>query len=263
MSTELEINDWQHFSSIAEQLDVAAMGSVSYAFRGHANKEWKLNPTLLRNLNLENKTIDDVLEIEKRSLAEFKSQAHLHINPNELSLTKDTVSWWTAMQHYGAPTRLLDWTKSIYVATYFAVTEHLEEDGSVWVVHVGSLHEKMNSLHGSNTMPKTQTEIDANYFSNDAPELLIFCNRSSLSERMIAQQGIFSISRNVLSNHEEVLGQVLESEPNIVQYKKLIISAHLKPLFAKRLRSMNITAGSLFPGLDGLGKYVKEYVQLS
>jgi len=248
MTTELEINNWQQFTSIAEKLDLAGMGNVPYVFRGHANKEWNLTPTLLRNLNLEDKSIDEVLEIEKHSLSEFKSQAHIHLSSNELSLTKDSISWWTVMQHYGAPTRLLDWSKSIFVAAYFAVTEHLDEHGAIWLVHTGSLNNKMNELYGDNSIPKNQAQIDANYFKNDAPELITIFNRLSLSERMIAQQGIFSISQNVCSNHE---------------YKKLIIPADQKLIFAKRLRSMNITASSLFPGLDGLGKSVKEYVQLS
>ena len=123
MHMEINIKDWSEFLNISHQLDVAKIGSISYAFRGHSKKEWLLAPTLLRHCDHQNKSIEEVLEIESLALAEFQSQAHLHLEPNILNRTTDTISWWTLMQHYGAPTRLLDWTKSIFVAAYFAVAE--------------------------------------------------------------------------------------------------------------------------------------------
>ncbi len=48
------------------------------------------------------------------------------------------------MQQHGAPTRLLDWTTSAYVALYFAVCENFESDGSLWLFNVHDLHTKKN-----------------------------------------------------------------------------------------------------------------------
>jgi len=49
--------------------------------------------------------------------------ASQYIPENLIPDDEDLVGWWQLMQHYRAPTRLLDWTRSPYVATYFAVIE--------------------------------------------------------------------------------------------------------------------------------------------
>src|SRR6266850_1376562 len=57
--------------------------------------------------------------IERNLLKEFKRRAHHYvIDPPELS---DTLQWLALMRHYGAPSRLLDWTYSFWVAAFFAV----------------------------------------------------------------------------------------------------------------------------------------------
>lgn len=50
---------------------------------------------------------------------EFRLRAHHYLT--DLPDDADYLEWWSLMRHYGAPTRLLDWTYSIYVATYFAL----------------------------------------------------------------------------------------------------------------------------------------------
>ncbi|MDI6642190.1 MAG: FRG domain-containing protein, partial [Elusimicrobiota bacterium] len=149
------IENWAHFIEIADHLDIGELSKMGYVFRGHSDAEWKLKPTLLRYIEKEGITEDIALGLEANALVEFVSQAHLHLSPNEFSLTKDNFSWWTVMQHYGAPTRLLDWTKSIYVAAYFAASNHLEKDGAIWLVHVNSVHKKMVELYNDKSFPKT------------------------------------------------------------------------------------------------------------
>jgi len=77
MTQEIEIRDWPHFLKIANNFDVVNLGSIPFAFRGHSKEEWLLAPTLLRHFDHQNKSIEEVLEIESLALAKFRSQAHL------------------------------------------------------------------------------------------------------------------------------------------------------------------------------------------
>jgi len=262
MYKEISIESWEDFVKLADSLDVAKPGLLTYVYRGHSNKEWQLTPTLLRHLDYKAKDIIEVLNIEIQALKQFRSKAHIQLKWNELLNVEDIVSWWTIMQHYGAPTRLLDWTESIYVAAYFAVAEDLHQDAVVWVVHAALFHGKMKEQYVNIKIPDKPEDSRKTFLSNDAEDVLIFAKRHHLSERMIAQQGIFSISRNVLSNHFEIFNDKLGADQSRHEFLQLIIPSELKKQFTKRLRSMNISASSLFPGPDGLGKSIKEFVIL-
>ena len=260
---EIKSENWSHFTKITDYLDIGDVSKIMYAFRGHSDVNWMLKPTLLRYIGEEDITEDTALELEAKALNEFKSHAHLHLAPNEFSLTKDTISWWTVMQHHGAPTRLLNWTRSIYTAAYFAVTDHLDADGAIWVVHANTVHTKMREHYGDVTFPKTENEIQKNFLEAEAPPLLLFTDRLSKSERMITQQGFFSVSRNVLSDHGQIIERLFRKQSSKELFRKLVIPQGLNKIFLKKLRSMNITANSIFPGLDGLGRTVQEFIQLS
>ncbi len=257
------INNWNTFTQMTEHFDVGDVVNNSYAFRGHADSSWSLEPTLIRIFKENNITEEKAMELEATALTNFKSQAHLHLTPNEYSLTKDTVSWWTVMQHHGAPTRLLDWTSSMYAAAYFAVSSNFTTDGSIWIVHTRSIDDKMVELYGNTTFPSNENLIKQTFLELNAPKRLTFTARMSKSARMVAQQGYFSICRNVLGDHGEIISELFNDESQRERYRQLIIPAAQKRIFLKKLRSMNVTASSLFPGLDGLGKSVKELLDIA
>jgi FRG domain len=53
------------------------------------------------------------------------------------------------MQHHSAPTRLIDWTYSLYAAAYFTVSAHWDRDGAVYCVHSDKLKSAMHHGYGS------------------------------------------------------------------------------------------------------------------
>lgn len=232
-----------------------------YAFRGHADTDWSLRPTLLRAVERVQLSESDTLELERKCLMEFKSQAHLHMAPNLLSTTPDTVSWWTLMQHHGAPTRMLDWCASIYVAAYFAVIEHPESAGAVWLVHVQSVEQFMRERYEEPAFPATEKEIQKRFLQPSAPAALFFCGRLSKTDRMVAQQGFFTVCRNILTDHGTIFEGVFDTQTPKELFRKIVIPANLKGQFLRKLRAMNITAGALFPGLDGIGRSVGELLR--
>lgn len=258
----LRIKNWHHFVEIADHLDIGPPGSFSYAFRGQSNESWGLTPSLLRHLNRSRLTEEEALKLEALAFDEFVSHAHLLLPFSVFQTTKDTISWWTLMQHHGSPTRLLDWTGSIYVAAYFAVVDDTDCDGSIWLIHVNSLNEKMKQKYGQSGIPTSEGGIIEQFLKPKAPHLVVFAQRRNKTDRMITQQGGFSICRNLLGAHGEIIEEALAGRSIKTLFQKLIIPAEDKTLFIRKLRMMNITATSLFPGLDGLGKSIKELVML-
>lgn len=256
---EVHLQSWPHFLKIADHDPSLKLGSFTYACRGQSNAQWDLTPSLLRILPSE-LSAQEVLDLEHTALNTFKSQAHLYLSPSDFATTTDPVSWFTVMQHHGVPTRILDWTNSIYVAAYFAVHGTPSSDGAVWLVCVSRVHEHMKKIYGESVLP-IDIAIKDQLFHADAPEVLKFVERHYQSHRMIAQQGIFSLCSNVRGHHGEILRNLF-CEQSELEFLKLIVPSSLKPTFAQRLRAMNIAVNSLFPGIDGLGKSVAELIKL-
>jgi hypothetical protein len=114
-----------------------------WVFRGHKCDSQRLEPLIEREY-----TYSNWPEVEHRSLLEFQSKARMHMNPAHLPQTeeaRDKLSWLAIMQHYGAPTRLLDFTYSPYVALYFALRNRRADDqanAEVWAINAAALQAK-------------------------------------------------------------------------------------------------------------------------
>src|ERR1700687_5650335 len=126
----LIIKSWQHFmDATAAYFDTG----LPFAYRGHADTGWDLKPSLLRLSP--SADVAHLLGLEKALAAEFKAQAHLALHFEELPKAGEPDAAWVAlMQHHGAPTRLLDWTLSPFVAAYFAVERLPDKDGAIFLV---------------------------------------------------------------------------------------------------------------------------------
>ena len=244
---------------IAESLDVAPGFSRAYAFRGHADAAWRLTPTLHRAATNEGlRPLPEpavLLTLEKDLVAKFRELAPTFMTPATLQSTKATFDWWTVMRHYGVPTRLVDWTLSFFVAAYFAASSHPRNDGVIYAVHLHALQQSMQEHHGDVASFRAR-DIDTLCADSTATSVLHVVGRASaLLDRMIAQQGVFMTSLNVASNIEECLADRIteNSDSGGMTLRKYRLPAVLKPLVMRRLRAMNISASTLFPGLDGIG----------
>jgi hypothetical protein len=80
---------------------------------------------------------------------------------------------------------------------------------------------------------------------------------------MVIQQSFFTVCRDVLANQEEVLADLsLSHHQSRELFSKYVIPASLKPIFLRRLRVMNISAATLFPGIDGIGRSIGELIRI-
>jgi hypothetical protein len=206
-------------------------------------------------------------EIEQLGLlGRFQQQAHLYIR--HLPSDDDLGSWFALMQHHGVPTRFLDWTKSPYVAMYFALEQEPEKEekrSAIWAIDLDWLERKEREL--------LQSEV-ANLVSDDANSIVAYLNSLlghkekpviiridplKSNERMAAQQGI-----SLCNLHHEAMfnlilnGMIFHPEPpELPVVRKLEVERNHRITFLKNLRSMNIHRASLFPGLDGFGQSLR------
>ncbi len=123
------IQYWSEFTQFVDALVPRSVLLDRFLCRGQADEAWSLEDSITRIMAGGANTAN-AIAIEKAALREFMSQAHLYINSSDLPQLNDLLAWWALMQHYGAPTRLLDWSESPYVALYFTVRGSLE----TWVI---------------------------------------------------------------------------------------------------------------------------------
>jgi len=265
---EIEVKSWRGFVDNIDELSQSHGHSEPAWFRGQS-ENWPLRPRLLRHLR--RRLVADpaaALHIERVATEEFSRAAHLYLPTTRIlqiekaaegvSLGRpfSAVAWWTIMRHHGAPTRLLDWTLSPYVAAYFASTSPLDETrqplGVVWVLNFGALRTVMDHTYARAGNTRMTDDL---MMAPDAPNDLLSIFHQMPTERMLVQQGCFMACRNVLGDHGEIIEQ---AEPYALT--RLLIPDTVKPEFRRRLSQMNLTGHSMFRDLDGLGRHTDENV---
>jgi FRG domain len=93
---------------------------TSWVFRGLTDSRFGLEPAIERHARSKGLTW---FALEKLVTSEFKSHARMHLSAALVPGPQEELTWLAQMQHYGIPTRLLDFTRSPFVALYFAVRD--------------------------------------------------------------------------------------------------------------------------------------------
>lgn len=198
--------------------------------RAQPKSDWSLRPTLLRALPA-GITEGDSLKMEDMAFRTFIAQAHLYVNPTALPPANQKhylVSWLALMRHHFGPTRLLDWTESPYVAAYFAVSDLLDQDGAIWKVQSKRLQDAAKEKGGV-----LEQGVDQKHYFRDVglPQIVELLHPPQMSDRMAAQKGLFTVSRNVLVDHSQgilnTLGE-LEAPGGNLLFAKLVIPSQTK-----------------------------------
>ncbi|HUP35736.1 MAG TPA: FRG domain-containing protein [Candidatus Limnocylindria bacterium] len=258
---EIPIADWANFVEFIDKgLDAKELTPFipsSYVFRGQAQSNWPLRHSLRRaGVGL---PAVDLLRVEQLASDAFHHHVYQHLDAATIQQAAvDRVPWWILMQHHGAPTRLLDWTASAYVAAYFAVVREPDTAGAVWAVHARTTIEQVGNP------PASREEVNQLFLDSDPggqPPRLFVLRPTIETRRMAAQQTIVTVSPNVIADHGPILEGIPEP-PGKALFLKFVIPAALKLEFLRKLRQLNITAQVLFPGVDGLGRSVSEVVYL-
>ncbi|WP_433633530.1 FRG domain-containing protein [Halomicrococcus sp. NG-SE-24] len=251
-----------------------------YVFRGLTSTDYNLKTSLQQFVG-----DSEEWDLEIHLLRNFR-----HYALQEIDQPESPFHLMALAQHHGLPTRLLDWTYSPTVATYFATRGSSDEDGVVWAVDYKAAHQLLpdhfqefldklgtdvfnakmlddlmrlvisqseqesGRISDRQTLPMLDVRDIIEEFSKQRGEdYVVFFQPPSIDQRIVNQAALFSSTANPRTSIDEWL----KRHPDL--YWKIIIPSERKREFRDKLDQANINHRTLFPGLDGIATWLKEY----
>jgi hypothetical protein len=214
-------------------------------YRGHANAEWTLLPTLFR-------IPPGVSGVghEQKVFLEFKRIAS--------RLFERRYTDWEIlfdMQHYWVPTRLLDWSEILGIAVAFILHSDYSRSGDSAVYVLDPL--KLNSLSGISEIKSIPDDSTFDYRSiywekkPFAPQHPIAVIPPMQTERVFAQRGVFTVHGD---DARPLEGQC----PEVV--KRVILRKEAKAAAREFLEYANLDEYSIYPDIVGMSRHLRRKI---
>lgn len=258
---------------------VGVQRGADYTFRG-ISRRIENRPKIQRVRQRESSNTIDCSKHEYEILYDFHKMGRPYFSVNY-----ETLDYVACAQHYGVPTRLVDWTRNPFVALFFAVFNNPNPDDGEYRIYYAKLSEHMviDRIYGLDTQSSSSCEsefifmykafieaisdktklreilvsrnsqierigIKENYkFGEDG---LIFFNPPMSNDRLIAQQGLFSVPCSIQGNDAEI--EIDEK----ADYFTIKLDAVKRIELLKYLTNMNYVPTRLFPELESIGNFL-------
>jgi hypothetical protein len=242
------LSSWNQFMELTSGLD-------GWAFRGQQSAAWHLESSLSRYMRAYVHDKSEWRAREERAIRVFRRKAHNFLD--HPALLVNDLRCLALMQHHGAPTRLLDFTKSPFVAAFFAL-ERAVDDSAIFALNTPALWNNRALPRANPGLtrdvidPRVEGRFDQYFFCN-CNEVIWFGEPTEMDDRLIAQSGTFVVPGVIDKPLQEILDGYDASEELL---HKIVLPATVRVDAMKWLYRMNITNASLFPGLDGLARSI-------
>lgn len=246
---EIKLDTWREFFELSVNNFSTA---PAYIYRGQTNYYWPLESSLDRlearypyrkNLCCD---VPDFFSVPpftaEQHLAAFKRAIRGRRGPNSSKLTED--EYWALGQHHRLATPLLDWTRSPWIALFFAFEqEKYFVSGDEWAEPE---HRGVYAL-------STSTIVTG---AADDEELVhLLSPETDADYRLISQAALFIRMPARTGLEPYVLKHIHPDDPGVTFMKIKIPNAERDQCLVA-LNKMNINYMTLFPDIDGAAKHV-------
>jgi hypothetical protein len=210
----------------------------SFQYRGQSQAGWPLLPALTRPGGPVDVGLGptETWEMKERhSLDDFRTHAPRYEHQRDLLRVGDLeLAIWA--QHHGAPTRLLDWTLNPLAALYFAVEDERDDqcDAAVWAI---AKHRDILAVTPDEGLPRLECGVR-------------FLLPPRFFHRSVTQASILAVWGDPHRPFDEV-----ENSPD--RLWKIVIPGEVRKYIRWSLYCLGISRETLFPDLDGLGRYLR------
>jgi hypothetical protein len=235
-------------------------------FRGVENRDLKLLPGAYWRSNCD----------ERSLVLTFKSMVPSYIDREPT----DEWEWYYLMQHYGLPTRLLDWSESPLVALYFALAKAPAGGGPcVWVLDPVALNRTAQGFTDNTIIAPVSADsaTQSRYWLPDrcrrgmsphefSPESDYRDNRKPLAvfpkrynPRIVAQRGVFTIHGiDEVPIDELMMTTAGTEEPRIARF---CFDMALRESLRRDLYALGISKAAMFPEPQSVAEDLREMYQ--
>jgi hypothetical protein len=265
--SEKPIKSFKQYVALVERMQSKAKNSLW--FRGCGSGSHGLIPSLYRHKA--KKKNDEIEELEHRLMTRFR-QRSIPLVDRPLNEDWDTLFF---MQHYGIPTRLLDWTENPFIAFYFAVmsgkfslgrtirgqTPNLKfsKEATIWILDPvvwTNYALKEQSYSGGVLTPGddalTRYKPLTKFGEMNAHPVALYGAHNS--PRIVAQRGVFTIFGRGTTSLEKVYDESGFPKRSLT---RIILPKDALPNMRRSILSHGITESVVFPDLEGLAKEMK------
>ena len=235
------ISSWSEYKNWVETVIGA---KKDYYYRGQSNSSWKLQTTFHRYAPEVGMTLEQYLdyvlpEVHHYVSAQYNELLNLQ-NPEEFG------AFLALLQHHGFPTPLLDWTLSPYIAAYFAFRDvDIKEPKTDYVrIYIFDYKEWISSFE----QPLNLRDLSKAYVS-------VIRTHAKYNPRLIPQMGRYTVT-NVADIESHLLTLSAQQNKTFLYIVDLPVSERIKVM--RDLNLMGINEMTLFPGMDGICRTLKE-----
>jgi len=237
----------------------------SWAFRGQPQKFGTLVPSFQRTFTGKKspgtaKIIEaDLIKAFREHYAKLQATADMPmVQQIAAGLELQCLS---VMQHYGVPTRLLDWTADFWTAVYFACAGDPGTEAELWFYDremFSTAYSDVNRLPIWLSPALAESDPAVPDFLDAAPKVLIGELDPKLTPRMRTQSAHHTVSTDVFADHAPLLKDLSQSVKANDAFKRVVISSGCKEKALRFLEEhKKITAGTVFPDVEGLGRFLR------